>query len=63
MQQDAVIHSYYVCFVATSYIWIILPCNWMPYEQVTRQRFDSWQTRSRAHLFFYSFCTRAFVQG
>jgi len=54
----------YVCFVAAgTSIWIILLCNWMQYEQVTKQGFDSWQTRSGAHPFFYSVCTRAFVQG
>jgi len=63
MQQDALIHSY-LCFVATcTNIWIKLLCSWMPYEQVTRQGFDSWQTGSGAHVFFYSVCTRAFVQG
>jgi hypothetical protein len=60
----AVIHSYLCMFVATSTsIWIILLCNWMPYQQLTKQEFDSWQTRSGAHQFFYSVCTRAFVQG
>jgi len=53
----------YECFVATcTSIWIKLLCNWMTYEQVTRQGFDSWQTRSGAHLFFYSVCTGVFVQ-